>query len=372
MALASCANNVRKPVASDAFFIDNEFERPIDLPRADQIFQLTKPQQDWIENKIRPNRSKSMTKQIIHDILKQDYGLFDYDNSYTRSASQTLTMRQGNCLSMVIMTAAIAEHMGIEYQVNDIKTAPVWDRDGGLYLINGHVNIALRDGNPSDASTSLDFISSPFITLDFMNSSTRRHYAKRRISHNELTSMYFSNLAADAMVVKDWDRAYWLLRQSIASSETFSPAWNSLAVLYRYNQQPELAEVVYKHAMAVDVDNMNAVTNYALLLESQGRYQELFAYQRKIDLAQLENPYRYFDRGDIAYSQQNYRRAIAMYKKAIQLSPYVDRFYFALFRAHLALGEKNKAIKNLQLAYKRSADHVDRQRYNAKLAVLRM
>lgn len=371
LGLSGCKSNGEAAhLAKNSLFVDHHFSKPLELPVPEKVFSLTPKQREWLNRKVRPNKNSSLTMQVIDKVLKRDFSSFDYDNSYTRTAAQTLEMGQGNCLSMVIMTAAIAKHFDIPFKVQNIKTVPMWDRDGGLYLINGHVNIQLKNETGSKGAVTFELFKAPYITLDFINNVSRRHLSKRFISQNELISMYYVNLAADAMIVQQWESAYWLLRHAIDSTPHYSPAWNSLGVLYKRNDLLELAEGAYKRAILLDKDNMNVLANYALLLERQGRYQELFNYQRKVDLAQLKNPYRYFDLAELAYAGKDYARALVHYKKAIKLSPIVDAFYFGLFRTYLAMGNENKARKYLEIAHQHSADFSDRKRYSVKLALL--
>jgi len=369
--LGGCASTSTSTVTStNALFLDNEFTKPLDFPNPEQVFLLTDKQQQWLDTTIVVRHNELPTNQIIDKILQRDFGLFDYDNSFTRTAAQTLETGQGNCLSMVIMTAAIAKHFTIPFHVQDVKTVPVWDRGGGLYLLNGHVNIALR--TVPHRTNSYQFLKSPYITLDFVSQGQRRKLSKKIISERELIALYYINLSADAMVIKQYDRAYWLLRQAIAHAPSNSAAWNTLAVLYRRNDMAGLAEDVYKYAMSLDGQDMNIVSNYALLLEQQGRYQELFEYQRQVDLAQLRNPYRYFDLAELAYKDKQYSKALIYYKKAIKRAPMVDAFHFGMYRTYLSMGKKKAAIAALTIAQKHSADYKDRKRYNAKLALLRL
>jgi len=369
--LCGCASTSKLMIASnDALFSDNDFIKPLDFPRPEHVFRLTDKQQQWLNEMIVERHNELPTNQIIEKILRRDFSSFDYDNSFTRTATQTLETGQGNCLSMVIMTAAIAKHFNIPFHVQDVKTIPVWDRGGGLYLLNGHVNIALRT-SPRKLN-SYQFLKSPYVTLDFVSQAQRRKLSKKVISERDLIALYYINLSADALVIKQYDRAYWLLRQAIAHAPSNSAAWNTLAVLYRRNDMVGLAEDVYKYAMNIDRQDMNIVSNYALLLEQQGRYQELFEYQRQVDLAQLRNPYRYFDLAELAYEEKQYSKALTYYKKAIKRAPMVDAFHFGMYRTYLSMGKKKAAIAALTVAQKHSADYKDRKRYNAKLALLEL
>jgi len=271
---------------------------------------------------------------------------------------------------MVILSVAMAKHFDINYKIYDIKTAPVWDRNGGLFLLNGHVNVQLENTNFNARHSTYEFMKSRYITLDFLPQSSRRTLTKKHIDESELAGRYFANLAADAMVKKDWNRAYWLLKESISNAPNFSSAWNSLAVLYRFTGYDDLAESVYKHALVLEPNDNNVVANLAILLSSQGRYQELFDYQRQIDLAELKNPYRYFDKAQYAFHDKEFNKAIKLYKKAIKMAPQIDEFYFGLYLTYLEIGDRKRAIKYLKIAKKKSSTVDSRHRYNAKLAIL--
>ncbi len=370
--LAGCAatSSSQVNVNTDHLFINSSFSKPADFNNITDIYFLTEQQKAMLDSTIKPSLSQSFTQQIVDNLLQKDYQAFDYDNSFTRTASQTLESKQGNCLSMVILSVAMAKHFDLKFKIYDVKTAPIWNRNGGLFLVNGHVNVQLQNTNYDSKHSVYEFLQNEYLTLDFLPRETRRSLAKQRVSERQLAAMYFSNIAADAMVQRQWDRAYWLLRESITYDPYQSAAWNSLAVLYRYNNQETLAEQVYHHAMALAPKDTNVIANLAILLSAQGRYQELFEYQRQINLAELQNPFRYFDQAEYAMSLANYEKAVNLYKKAIKLSPHVDQFYFGLYKGYLALDRDKLAIKNLKLAREKSATVNDRSRYNDKLVLL--
>ncbi|MCG7530255.1 hypothetical protein MHM98_02645 [Psychrobium sp. MM17-31] len=370
--ITSCATTKSdiEDVNTQSFFIDSDFAKPDDFSQITDIYYLTPVQKAMLSRTIKPSVRQSFTQQIVDNLLQKDYRGFDYDNSYTRTASQTLESKQGNCLSMVILSVAMAKHFDLKYKIYDVKTAPIWDRNGGLFLVNGHVNIQLQNTNYDTKHSVYEFMQSRFVTLDFLPRETRRSLAKEQITEQQLAAMYFTNLAADAMVKRDWDRAYWLIKESLSYASEHAAAWNSLAVLYRYNKREDLAERLYKYALALDPEDTNVITNLAILLSSQGRYQELFEYQRQINLAEMRNPYRYFDQAEVAMSNRKYEAAVKLYKKAIKLSPHVDQFYFGLFKGYSALDKDKLALKNLKLAKKKSSTLEERIRYSNKLDIL--
>src|SRR3546814_19470846 len=67
----------------------------------------------------------------------------DYDASTTHTAAETFETRSGNCLSLVILTAALARPLNIDARYRFVPRARTWTRTQGMVLQNGHVNIEL-------------------------------------------------------------------------------------------------------------------------------------------------------------------------------------------------------------------------------------
>ena len=367
-----CATSSSIPShAPHRVFNDALFEPPAKpIPDADGIFHLAPAQLRMLNDLIKPRMGTTGARQLVKKLFKQDYSEFDYDNSYTRSASLTLEQRAGNCLSMVIMTAAIAKHFKIPYRYQDIKSTPMWDREGELYLINGHINIRLLTTLADKRPLVYNPLETNSVTVDFIPQATRRGIARRVIGEKRVVAMFYANLAADEMVRHNWSQAYWLLRAALESDAGYDAAWNNLGVIYRNIGEDDLAELAYRHSLSLVPGNDNAVSNLVLLLRGQQRFDEMFELQRAYDLAQLNNPFYYYDQAEIAYAEGDYHQAISLYKKAIKRSDFVDRFYFGLFKASWQLKRFGKAKKYLQLARENSQDLKDRQRYNVKLGLL--
>ena len=70
----------------------------------------------------------------------------EYDARSTRTAAEAFDARMGNCLSLVIMTAAFAQEMGLIVRYQDGLGVPAIERDGEFTFVVGHVNLALSAG----------------------------------------------------------------------------------------------------------------------------------------------------------------------------------------------------------------------------------
>ena len=89
----------------------------------------------------------------------------EYESVRTRNAAETFDARTGNCLSLVIMTAALAKEIGLPVRYQRVYVDDTWSRSGDVYFSVGHVNLSLGrrqiDGgfghNDSDMMT-IDFL----------------------------------------------------------------------------------------------------------------------------------------------------------------------------------------------------------------------
>ena len=61
----------------------------------------------------------------------------------TKNAAATFATRTGNCLSLVIMTAAFAKELGVPVRYQAAYLDETWSRTGNLLIASGHVNVTL-------------------------------------------------------------------------------------------------------------------------------------------------------------------------------------------------------------------------------------
>ncbi len=89
----------------------------------------------------------------------------------TRNAAQAFAARSGNCLSLVIMTAAFAKEMGLPVAYQNVYVDETWSRIGDIYFSIGHVNLTL--GRRHDP-TSVRDDEADLLTIDFLPPSELR------------------------------------------------------------------------------------------------------------------------------------------------------------------------------------------------------
>lgn len=374
--LWGCSSTVPKPSDNelDALFDDSLFKPVTDIPSVEDIFSL--PSSVAVDVKRSYDRYVISTKNplAVHEWLasyinaNQEGGQSDfrYQDNLTQTASETYVQRAGNCMSLVVMTSALADIFNIGTEFQDIAIEPVWDKQGDFYLINGHVNLRLLPAQ----SVHTVYVSTHAILVDFMPEQALRGVDKVQINRQTLTAMFYNNMAAESLVEGDLDRAYALVKAGLKSGH-FSSALNTLAVIYRHKGDEKRAEQVYRYALKFDPDDMTTLFNLAVILGNQGRLEEWAQIHKKLELARIRNPYYYYDMGEQAYDEHQYREALAWYQRAVDKADYRHEFFFGLSRTYWALGDEKRAKQNMEKALALSREAADQHRYQAKLQAMR-
>ncbi|MCL2913617.1 hypothetical protein L2725_07415 [Shewanella corallii] len=355
----------------ESLFLDQHFDTEQVLPAADTIFKL--PPSVASEVRRRYERDKLGYKgshnahEWLSEFIRERDGGFEYRDHLTRGATETYARREGNCLSLVLLTTALADTLNVPVQYQEVEVQPIWDKWGQFYLINGHINIKLY---APESSTSLTFASRS-ILVDFLPERAIRGYTSHRINRSTVTAMFYNNLAAEALVNGDLDRAYALIKASLQFKPDFISAINTLGVVYRRAGMDDEAERVYRYAMALPGDHLNPMSNLALLLGEQGRLEEWSQIHRKLELARIRNPFYYFDMAEEAYTRKAYSEAVDWYRRAVKLADYQPEFFLGLSKSYWQLGDRDRAEFNMSRAIKLATDEEDKQRYQYKLKAMK-
>src|SRR5664279_4342642 len=109
-------------------------------------------------------RTKGAQSGLIEALYRRAQLKLEYDAATTKTAAEAFAARSGNCLSLVIMTAAFAHELKLPVRYQSAYLEETWSRDGSLLFASGHVNITLGR-RIMDAGTTRDL--SP-LTIDFL------------------------------------------------------------------------------------------------------------------------------------------------------------------------------------------------------------
>jgi len=363
--VACAAPPVQRP---DFLLQDESFAAPAERINAEDVFALSEEMQEFARREIAGQSRENGRYRALFDALYRKRQLkLDYDSAVTRNAAEAFAARSGNCLSLVVMTAAFAKELGIQVQYQSaIQDAP-WSRSGSLYLRNGHVNVTLGNGVRDGMSSGFE---SPLL-IDFLPPEELSGLRTRPIDEKRVVAMFMNNRATEALVADRLDDAYWWARAAIDSDAGFDKSYNTLGVIYHRHNDPALAERAFRYVLAREQTNTAALANLSHLLKEQGRLAEADTLNRKLASIEPNPPFHFFDLGQQAMARGDYKSAQSLFAKEVDRDPYYHEFHFWLAVADLRLGENERARKELQLALESSTSRGDRDLYAAKLAWIR-
>jgi tetratricopeptide (TPR) repeat protein len=352
----------------DALFRDPAFAAPTERIDAQDVFALSDEMRRFLAQDIAASlRAKGLQRGLVEALSTRGQLKLEYDSALTRNAAQAFAARSGNCLSLVIMTAAFARELGLQVQFQSAFIEEAWSRRGNMYFRSGHVNLTLgRALAERGAGRELSEL-----TIDFLPPEQIRGLRTRAITREAVVSMYMNNRAAEALAQGHVDDAYWWAREAIAQSPGQLGAYNTLGVVYWRAGDTAQAEKVFAHVLAREPDNSGALANMAHLLEQLGRGEQAQALLQRLAQVEPVPPFHFFDLGLAAMKNGDYMAARDLFAKEVDRAGDYHEFHFWLGVANYRLGQFEKARKHLTLALQNSTTGSDHDLYAAKLAWMR-
>ena len=362
--LVACATPPEPlPVAS--FFADAQFAPPSEPIYPEAVFALSPAMQRYLDREITDKlRTRGRQQALIDALYSKGELRLEYDSAQTRNAAQAFDARSGNCLSLVIMTAAFAKGLGLAVQYQSLYTDETLARSGDIHFIVDHINLSL-------GRRLSDFVGTvrypEVLTVDFLPPKDTSKQRVRQLSERTVLAMYMNNRAAEALARGRLNDAYWWAREAIVQDAAFTRAYNTLGVVYRRHGNLPEAERALAYALAREPKNPQILSNLVQLLADQGRVAEAGALRQRLAHLETEPPFFFYERGQAAMRGGDYAVARDLFAREVARAPYYHEFHYALALAHAKLGDAAQARKHLALAMESSTTRGDHDLYAAKL-----
>ncbi|WP_075793375.1 tetratricopeptide repeat protein [Massilia putida] len=368
--LAGCASTPQHP-APPPLFADASFKPPSEPIGAQNLFTLSPAMQAYIHSPAFEAhlRSKGLEQGLIDALYSKTDLKLEYDSSRTRTAAETYAARAGNCLSLVVMTAAFARELGMTVHFRSVMADETWSRDGGIYLVSSHVNIALGHRRPN--GLLYDETSEHELVVDFLPPPDASRLRSRQLEEDDIVALYLNNRAAESLVQGNVDDAYWWARAAVATNPPNAIAYNTLGVIYQRHGDLVMAERALRTALEREPESIVVMQNLGPLLAATGRPAEAAEMARRVAAVEPVPPFQYFDKGMVALKAGDYDAARKLFEREVKRAPYYDEFHFWLAVTLLRLGQAKEAREELTQAIDTSTKSDNRQLYSAKLAHLR-
>lgn len=306
------------------------------------------------------------TTRFQHDRLERLVGfVFDKDSlgvTYTSDATQTVAAsfhsREVNCLSSALMIVALAREAGLKAHAQQVSKVVSWDLRDDVVMESQHVNAIVELGN--NRRYVIDVDASDAIATDTLNP----------ISDRQLLAYFYGNRAMELLVERRVPEAGAWLDEALRLAPEDPLLRNNVGVMSLRMGDEAAAERNFLEVLRMDPDQVSALSNLIALYQRRGDGPSAAKWQARADKVLRNAPYYQFELGQQREQSGDAQGAIRFYRRAIALNRSEHRFHFALARAYLATGRRDKANREMARALEHSHGAV-REEYQGKLVMLR-
>jgi Flp pilus assembly protein TadD len=367
--LAGCATGGGATPDISSFLRDEAFAPPKVAIDAKRVFAMNDDMRRYLREDIGRQLRLKGRQQGLYDALYAKTQLkLEYDAVKTLTAAEAFAGRNGNCLSLVILAAALAKEIDVPVYFHRVVVEDAWSRQGGLHFASGHVNVTF--GRPSTAFRVISQ-ASDLLTIDFVPPSPTHRIHAYRIDEETIVAMYMNNRAAETLATGNTNDAYWWAREAIHQDREFMSSYNTLGVIYNRLGMIADAERVLVHVLAREPNNLQAMSNLILVLNATGRNEDARRLRTQLAKLQPDPPFRSLALGIQAMRDGDFRAAKSWFLREVGVNYYSSEAHYWLANALLALGEVRNARAHLDIAAQSSTTRGETEIYQAKLAKLK-
>ncbi len=284
--------------------------------------------------------------QLLSQMYSRDGIRLSYAGGHSTGAAQTWTDKRGDCLSLTILTYAAAKALGLAPHMQEVRVPMAIDRRDGVDFINGHVNVFIR----TQAPITIDgrSLQSGGVVLDF---DPQPGYQRpgQWLTEDEILARFYNNRATEYLVRKDDASAYAYYRSAITADKHFGPAFANLAQLYQRRGLLPQAEMLLRHAIALQGPSYAPLWSMQKLLQAQGRDAEADQFAQLLKKRQDEDPYYWLGLGLEAMQSGHFESAIAALERAAALTSGFEEIHSNLAVAYWRNGQPDEAGKQLKV-----------------------
>ncbi|MBC3884827.1 tetratricopeptide repeat protein [Undibacterium griseum] len=365
--LGACAST--PPLARNGTeFQDHLFQPPAHPVRSQDILSVSQEMQHFLTHEVAHSVRNNGLRRGLYNALTNGWLTIDYDTEITKNASETFQTRSGNCLSLVLMTAALAKQLDLKVDYQNVFLEDSWTQADNLYIATGHVNVIIGK-RPSHYDAEMDNYN--ILIIDFSPAQQAIRQKSESITEARVLSMYLNNRAVELLSTGNINDAYWYIKEAIRQDPAFYAAYNTLGVVYRRHGDILQAEQIFREILQASPDNVIALSNLQETLEKSAHYAEADSIAQRLHKLQPHPPFYFLNLAKAEMQHGNLTQAKNFIEKEIQRDPYNDESHFLLAQIHYQLGEMSNVEKQLLLARENSSTRKTYDLYSSKLNFLK-
>ena len=374
--LGACQTVAPKPQTNINQFLHDELfptYLSYELETAETIFHLSPEMKEFMdENIMVKSDPRDRMRALASGIFEHSDVSILYQNDANTIAADTFNNRMANCLSLTIMTYALADYAGIGVDFQEVDIPELWVRRDGSSMLNKHVNLKLfrkRENSiiTKDGEKFIVWDMSRNYTVDFDQQLAKKRFPKHVISKERVLAMFYNNNGVDALIVNNYDKAYSYFKKALQQDPTLMDTFSNLGVLYRRMGHSDKAEQNFDFALTLAPGDYSVMENLASLYRVTNRVELAEQITDELQRKRQDNPYYHYLLGQKALEQLDAEQAKKHFRRAINLLNGNHEFYFAMAQTEYLLGNEESSQRYMKQAIRYSDSEADEERYQHKI-----
>lgn len=343
---------------------------PIAVPSPDTFISLTEPQKRELAAYVqRPDIALLPPYRQVERFLSSKLADFGYEGN-NLGAATALAQLGGNCMSLALVTLAVAKELEVPTQFQLVHASPVLlDAADDLVVLSDHVRTLLYDAPANTERLSPFFSGYRILAVDYFPSNNNLFGAV--LENDTFIAMFYRNLASDALIKGDLPSAYWLAREGLKWDSGYLPLLNLAAIVHRRSGDAVSSEALYRYGLALAPDNINLIANYRTLALYEGKTELARALKAKMDAVDEYRGFDFYVLGREALGRGELQDAKRYLNKFLRSTDYFHPAWFDIARVYHGLGDEEAAKAALRQALTLASQSDDVKKYSAKLAMLK-
>ena len=346
MALAGCASIAPREAPPPVPWLDQAFQHAATRVqvRPEELFVLPDDLRALLDASPAASvGSQNRLNHLLTLLFGADRKGFAYAAGHSTVAAETWRLRKGDCLSLTILTYAVARHSGMAAQMQQVPSPMVFDRRGGYDVVSQHVNVLL----PAAVRNILEDPERRDMVVDFdpVVASGRRGTP---LNEAAIAARYYNNVAVEAMAAGDTARAYAHFKAAATADPAYASAYTNLAALYRSGGHVREAEELLRTAIRLADEPHVPLHALHQLLTVQGRDAEARPLALRLQALREQDPYHWIGTGLRHLQLAEHRQAIAAFERARDLAAAFPEVHRHLAVAYARSGQLAKAEEALR------------------------
>ena len=299
--------------------------------------------------------------QYIHQMMEN----FSYEGQ-NLSATAALKSRSGNCMTLAMVTYALAKAFNVRIAFRAQNSIPMLlDVEGSLAMYGTHVRSLLMDDLADPHRIGMNWI-------DYFPASNFSISGGEDVDETTFMAMFYRNLASDAMLANKLNLAYQLAMRGLSLAPQYAPLINFVGVLHRQAGDLRTAAAFYEYGLTLAPDDVDLLSNYQVIARLTHDDARVALLQQQIDAVSMSKPVEMYISAINAIQRGQFDIAEQRLKRFLKSYAYFHRAYFLLARCQEALGDRTGAEQSLVKARQLAGDKGQKQLYSAKLATLQL